>query len=159
MKTEENMTTNTNLSSEELQTKLAESLTEQKNLQDSLDVKTKELTALLSEKVELEKHIQTLTQANETLSTQLANKEKEVITSARKAKLEEVLGKDNEKIEDLLTSTEKLEESAFDVIVSTLGVNVDMQAQAHEEVGDEGQEAEVQLSLAEALAERAKSQK
>ena len=129
------------------------------DLTTQLEEKSVAYDALLSEKVELEKHIQTLTQANETLSTQLANKEKEVITSARKAKLEEVLGKDNEKIEDLLTSTEKLEESAFDVIVSTLGVNVDMQAQAHEEVGDEGQEAEVQLSLAEALAERAKSQK
>ena len=78
-------------------------------------------------------------------------------TEQRKAMLEDALGKDNEKVEALLATTEALSDEQFEVIAQSLSGSQAMQQQQLQELGGEGQESNVQLSLAEQMKKTAEA--
>lgn len=78
-------------------------------------------------------------------------------TEQRKAMLEDALGKDNEKVETLLATTEALSDEQFEVIAQSLSGSQAMQQQQLQELGGEGQESNVQLSLAEQMKKTAEA--
>lgn len=78
-------------------------------------------------------------------------------TEQRQTKLEDALGKDNEGIASLLSSTESLSDEAFAVVAQSLATNQVAAQTKLEELGGEGQESTLQLTLSEQIAKRAQS--
>jgi len=84
-------------------------------------------------------------------------KEKELAhrTEQRQAKLEESLGKDNEGIEALLKNTESLSDESFAIVAQSLSGSQVKAQEALEEQGGEGQESELQMTLADKMKQTA----
>ncbi len=91
------------------------------------------------------------------LNTTLETKEHTYRMEQRKEKLEEALGKDNEDIEGLLKNTESLSDESFEVVAKGFGLSQANTQENLKELGDEGQESELQLTLSEQIAQRAAS--
>lgn len=164
-KQEENMTdVTTDLSVEQLASDLATaketlaSTTEQlANSQEALQLKEADLTKLAEDKVELEKQLEDLQGAKEALETELANIKADALQAERKAKLESVLGSENDQVATLLTTTAGLEATAFDAIVSALEAKVEKEDKEMEELGNSNTQKATAPSFNDILAERMKA--
>lgn len=77
--------------------------------------------------------------------------------ATRKMALEDALGKDSDKVESLLSTTESLSDEQFEVIATSLATTQDKMNQQLEELGGEGQESIMQLSLAEQIKKTAET--
>lgn len=91
------------------------------------------------------------------LQGEIAEKELSQRTGIRKAMLEAALGKDNESVATLLTSTEILSDEAFETVTRSFATAQDTVQQGLNEVGGEGQEALKQLGLAEQMKQKAQT--
>lgn len=116
---------------------------------------TEQNTQLSAQLTDMGKELSNYKEQVEKLTSELQIKEMTYRNEQRKASLEAALGKDNEKVLELLSTTESLSDEHFNVIVSTLSSSqVNMQEKL-EEKGGEGQDSDVKLSLADKLAKRA----
>jgi ClpP class serine protease len=116
---------------------------------------TKENTGMSAQLLELSKKLETSEVEREKLTSIMQEKEAAHRTEQRQLKLEDALGKDNEGIAELLKNTESLSDESFDIVAKSLtGSQVEKQKQLSE-LGGEGQESEVQLSLTERMKQTA----
>lgn len=163
--TEEKMTdVTTDLSVEQLASDLATaketlaSTTEQLTTsQEALQLKEADLEKLAADKVELEKQLSELQSAKEALETELTNIKADALQAERKAKLESVLGSENDQVATLLTTTAGLEATAFDAIVSALEAKVEKEDKEMEELGNSNAKKATTPSFNDILAERMKA--
>ncbi|QGH73845.1 ClpP/crotonase-like domain protein [Vibrio phage vB_VhaM_VH-8] len=116
---------------------------------------TEQNTQLSAQLVDMGKELNSYKEQVEKLTSELKDKEMAYRNEQRKASLEDALGKDNEKVLELLTTTESLSDEHFNVIVSTLSSSQESMQEKLEEKGGEGQDSDVKLSLSEQLAKRA----
>lgn len=77
--------------------------------------------------------------------------------ATRKMALEDALGKDSDKVESLLSTTESLSDEQFEVIATSLSTTQDKMNQQLEELGGEGQESLMQLSIADQIKKTAET--
>ena len=91
------------------------------------------------------------------LQAEIEDRELSQRTDARKAKLETALGTENESVATLLASTATLSDEHFDNVVKGLTSSQEATQEQLKEIGGEGQEAEVQLDLAQQLKQMAAS--
>ena len=77
--------------------------------------------------------------------------------ASRKMALEDALGKDNDKVESLLTTTESLSDEQFEIIATSLAASQDKMNQQLAELGGEGQESNLQLSIADQIKKTAET--
>lgn len=116
---------------------------------------TEQNTQLSAQLTDMGKELSNYKEQVEKLTSELQSKEMAYRNEQRKVSLEAALGKDNEKVLELLTTTESLSDEHFNVIVSTLSSSqVNMQEEL-EEKGGEGQDSDVKLGFTEQLAKRA----
>lgn len=116
---------------------------------------TEQNTQMSAQLTDMGKELSNYKEQVEKLTSELQSKEMAYRNEQRKASLEAALGKDNEKVLELLSTTESLSDEHFNVIISTLSSSqVNMQEKL-EEKGGEGQDSDVKLSLADKLAKRA----
>ena len=116
---------------------------------------TEQNTQLSAQLTDMGKELSNYKEQVEKLTSELKDKEMAHRNEQRKASLEDALGKDNEKVLELLSNTESLSDEQFNVIVSTLSSSQASMQQDLEEKGGEGQESDVKLGLSEQLAKRA----
>jgi len=155
---------NENVSVETLQAQLSTITTEKETLSTQLETATTQLTQLTTEKENLEAQLTAAKSELDSVKEAKAEQEKLAKTEKRRATLATALGKDNEKLESILTSTEALSDEAFDIVASGYGAAIEKQAETLDELGGEGEESETQkkleqekeLSLAEKIAAAAK---
>lgn len=124
----------------------------------------------------LSQKLSEMTQTNQDLATQLATLTSELKASEdkvqeltatvqakelahkmeqRQAKLEDALGKDNEGIAELLKNTESLSDESFTIVAKSLALSQTNTQESLKELGGEGQESEVQLTLSEKMKQTA----
>ena len=77
--------------------------------------------------------------------------------ASRKMALEDALGKDSDKVESLLTTTESLSDEQFEIIATSLATSQDKMNQQLAELGGEGQESNLQLSIADQIKKTAET--
>lgn len=77
--------------------------------------------------------------------------------ATRKMALEDALGKDNDKVESLLSTTESLSDEQFEIIATSLATSQDKTNQHLAELGGEGQESNLQLSIADQIKKTAET--
>ena len=118
---------------------------------------TEQNTQLSAQLTDMGKELSNYKEQVEKLTSELKDKEMTYRNEQRKASLEDALGKDNEKVLELLTTTESLSDEHFNVIVSTLSSSQESMQEKLEEKGGEGQDSDVKLSLSEQLAKRAQN--
>ena len=116
---------------------------------------TEQNTQLSAQLTDMGKELSDYKEQVEKLTSELQRKDMDYRNEQRKASLEDALGKDNEKVLELLTTTESLSDEHFNVIVSTLSSSQESMQENLEEKGGEGQDSDVKLSLSEQLAKRA----
>ena len=156
--TEEKMTdVTTDLSVEQLASDLASATEQLTNTQEALQLKDADLTKLAADKVELEKQLEELQGAKEALETELATIKADALQAERKAKLESVLGSENDQVATLLTTTAGLEATAFDAIVSALEAKVEKEDKEMEELGNSNTQKATTPTFNDILAERMKA--
>ena len=127
------MTANYNTATQELsdKTKTLADLTEAKT---SLDATVAELTKQLADE----------TEAKQKLLDEISTMKAAAITADRKARLEDVLGTENEQVASLLASTAALEATAFDAILSAMSAKVETEDKEMQEKGNNAkQDAQV----------------
>lgn len=112
------------------------------------------LTAKLSE---LTTKLEESNSAVEKLTADFAKVEQAHRTEQREAKLEIALGKDNEGISELLENTESLSDVQFDVMVKSMSNSQEEKQVLLAELGGEGKESNVQLTLSEQIAKTAQA--
>lgn len=133
----------------DLPIQLSTALEQNKELTNQLVQVQESLTALEGEKSTLSSQLQELTEKYEQLEQEKVQQEAQAKMQKRQAMLEEALGKDNEKLQDILTSTEALSDDAFDIVAQGFGASVEKQQASLEEKGGEGKHTETQLSFAD----------
>ena len=77
--------------------------------------------------------------------------------ASRKMALEDALGKDSDKVESLLSTTESLSDEQFEIIATSLATSQDKMNQQLAELGGEGQESNLQLSIADQIKKTAET--
>lgn len=131
---------------------------EMKNdLTAKLSVLEKENTELSTQLSELNKQLQSYESQVEELTSLVEKKELAYRTAQRQAKLEDALGKDNDKVLELVKTTESLSDEQFEIIAQSLAGSQVAKQEELKEFGGEGQEANVQLSLAEQIKKTAET--
>lgn len=156
LQTEETMSKQATLSADELQAELS---TVQTQLKDAQELNTKlqaDYATLLAEKATTDAQLKEFAEAKEALEAEKLATAKQAKLDARQAKLEDALGKDNEQVAQLLASTEVLDDTAFELLASTLLGSQESKQASYKEQGDEGQTSKTQLSLEQQFAETAK---
>lgn len=108
---------------------------------------------------ELTQKLNSVSEENKSLKAKIKEQEMSQRTEQRRMALQEALGKDNDNIETLLSSTESLNDEQFEQVAKSFGVAQEAKQEAFAELGGEGQESSVQLSLTEQLKQRAASMK
>lgn len=148
----------------ELQTQLSAANEEKQQLADTLSGVQSQLAELTEAKESLSTELTALKEAKESLVAEKAALEAEKLATekqarldSRTAKLEASLGKDNEKVAELLTTTESLSDEQFEVIASSFGVAQEAKQDQFAEKGGEGQQSNTQLTIEQKLAAKAKS--
>lgn len=116
---------------------------------------TEQNTQLSTQLTDMGKELSNYKEQVEKLTSELQSKEMAHRNEQRKVSLEDALGKDNEKVLELLSTTESLSDEHFSVIVSTLSSSQAAMQMNMEEKGGEGQESDVKLGFTEQLAKRA----
>lgn len=116
---------------------------------------TEQNTQLSAQLTDMGKELSNYKEQVEKLNSELQSKEMAHRNEQRKASLEAALGKDNEKVLELLSTTESLSDEHFNVIVSTLSSSQAAMQMNMEEKGGEGDESDVKLGLSDQLAKRA----
>lgn len=152
------------LTVEAVQAQLSAALEEKQTLATQLTEASEKLSELTEAKESLSTELTALKEAKESLvaeklaleAEKLAT-EKQARLDSRTAKLEASLGKDNEKVAELLTTTESLSDEQFEVIASSFGVAQEAKQNQFEEKGGEGQQSNTQLTIEQKLAAKAKS--
>jgi signal peptide peptidase SppA len=129
-------------------------VTEKEGLVTELTTQKEQLEGKYSE---LEKQLSELQGAKEALETELTNIKADALQSERKAKLESVLGSENDQVATLLTTTAGLEATAFDAIVSALEAKVEKEDKEMEELGNSNAKKATTPSFNDILAERMKA--
>ena len=71
--------------------------------------------------------------------------------------MEDALGKDSDKVESLLSTTESLSDEQFEIIATSLATSQDKMNQQLAELGGEGQESNLQLSIADQIKKTAET--
>lgn len=117
---------------------------------------TTELAELKSSKETLETQLQTLQANYDALLGEKEASDKAAKLATRKAAIEDAIGKDNEQVASLLSSTEQLEDAAFDIVVQSLSTQQELKQEKLKEKGNEGTQSPSQLSIEEQLAATAK---
>lgn len=135
---EENMT-----ELEKLQAQLATMQTELTTNTESLQTKETELSDVLAEKAtltaslaDLQKELKDAQEAKQSLADQIATIQADALQAERKAKLEVVLGTENDQVATLLASTQSLDETAFGAIVAAMQAKVDIEDKTMVEKGN-----------------------
>lgn len=135
-------------------------------LQQELDSQTKTLTDVQAQNTKLLADLKTATDSQAKLQAEYdalvkakAEADADAIFASRKAKLENALGKDNDQIASLLSSTASLDEASFDVIASSFTTKQEATQKELEEKGGEGQESKTQLNLSDLITQRALAHK
>lgn len=148
----------------ELQAQLSAANEEKQQLADTLSGVQSQLAELTEAKESLSTELTSLKEAKESLVVEKAALEAEKLATekqarldSRTAKLEAALGKDNEKVAELLTTTESLSDEQFEVIASSFGVTQEAKQDQFAEKGGEGQQSNTQLTIEQKLAAKAKS--
>lgn len=161
-KQEDNMSQQ--LTVEAVQAQLSAALEEKQTLTAQLAEASEKLTELTEAKESLSTELTALKEAKESLVAEKAALEAEKLATekqarldSRTAKLEASLGKDNEKVAELLTTTESLSDEQFEVIASSFGVAQEAKQDQFAEKGGEGQQSNTQLTIEQKLAAKAKS--
>ncbi len=148
------------VSVELLQAQLTTALQEKQELASQFEAVQEKLSSLEATKETLEASVAQLMQEKEALEQASAQAAHLAKMEKRKEMLASVLGKDNEKLDALVTSTEKLEDDAFALLAESFGVKQEQQAKEFEEKGGEGAESPTQekleMSLGEKIAQRVK---
>ena len=116
---------------------------------------TEQNTQLSVQLTDMGKELSNYKEQVEKLTSELQSKEMAYRNEQRKVSLEAALGKDNEKVLELLSTTESLSDEHFNVIVSTLSSSQANMQEKLEEKGGEGQDSDAKLGLSEQLAKRA----
>lgn len=152
------------LTVEAVQAQLSAALEEKQTLATQLAEASEKLTELTEAKESLSTELTALKEAKESLVAEKAALEAEKLATekqarldSRTAKLEAALGKDNEKVAELLTTTESLSDEQFEVIASSFGVAQEAKQDQFEEKGGEGKQSNTQLTIEQKLAAKAKS--
>lgn len=152
------------LTVEAVQAQLSAALEEKQTLADTLSGVQSQLAELTEAKESLSTELTALKEAKESLVAEKAALEAEKLATekqarldSRTAKLEASLGKDNEKVAELLTTTESLSDEQFEVIASSFGVAQEAKQDQFAEKGGEGQQSNTQLTIEQKLAAKAKS--
>ena len=152
------------LTVEAVQAQLSAALEEKQTLATQLAEASEKLTELTEAKESLSTELTSLKEAKESLVAEKAALEAEKLATekqarldSRTAKLEAALGKDNEKVAELLTTTESLSDEQFEVIASSFGVAQEAKQDQFAEKGGEGQQSNTQLTIEQKLAAKAKS--
>lgn len=145
------------LSAEQLQEQLNTVVAEKQTLEASFAGIQEQLTTLTTEKESLTSQLETLLGEKATLEAEKAQAELDARVATRTAKLEASLGKDNEQVASLVTSLASLDDVAFDLVASSYGVTQEAKQEGFKELGGEGQESNVQLSLSQKIALKAKT--
>lgn len=140
-----------------VQSQLAEAQTEKQTLEASFAGIQEQLTTLTAEKESLTSQLETLLGEKATLEAEKVQAELDARVATRTAKLEASLGKDNEQVASLVTSLSSLDDVAFDLVASSYGVTQEAKQEGFKELGGEGQESNVQLSLSQKIALKAKT--
>lgn len=148
----------------ELQAQLSAANEEKQQLADTLSGVQSQLAELTEAKESLSTELTALKEAKESLVAEKAALEAEKLATekqarldSRTAKLEASLGKDNDKVSELLTTTESLSDEQFEVIASSFGVAQEAKQDQFAEKGGEGQQSNTQLTIEQKLAAKAKS--
>lgn len=152
------------LTVEAVQAQLSAALEEKQTLTTQLAEASEKLSELTEAKESLSTELTALKEAKESLvaeklaleAEKLAT-EKQARLDSRTAKLETALGKDNDKVAELLTTTESLSDEQFEVIASSFGVAQEAKQDQFAEKGGEGQQSNTQLTIEQKLAAKAKS--
>ena len=152
------------LTVEAVQAQLSAALEEKQTLATQLSEASEKLSELTEAKESLSTELTALKEAKESLVAEKAALEAEKLATekqarldSRTAKLEAALGKDNEKVAELLTTTESLSDEQFEVIASSFGVAQEAKQDQFAEKGGEGQQSNTQLTIEQKLAAKAKS--
>ena len=152
------------LTVEAVQAQLSAALEEKQTLTTQLAEASEKLSELTEAKESLSTELTALKEAKESLVAEKAALEAEKLATekqarldSRTAKLETALGKDNEKVAELLTTTESLSDEQFEVIASSFGVAQEAKQDQFAEKGGEGQQSNTQLTIEQKLAAKAKS--
>lgn len=152
------------LTVEAVQAQLSAALEEKQTLTTQLAEASEKLSELTEAKESLSTELAALKEAKESLVAEKAALEAEKLATekqarldSRTAKLEASLGKDNEKVAELLTTTESLSDEQFEVIASSFGVAQEAKQDQFAEKGGEGQQSNTQLTIEQKLAAKAKS--
>lgn len=140
LKQENNMTEKTDVTVAELQAQLETATTDKTNLQAQYDALSIEKEGLVTDLASLQAKYDALVTENEKQAE--LNKVK-VRTDA----FAEHLGKDNEQLSSLVEATKDLSDEQFNLVLSGYATNVDKTAKSMTEVGDEGQESNIQTNL------------
>ena len=112
----------------------------EQELNETLAVKT----SLDSTVAELTKQLADETEAKQKLLDEISTMKATAITADRKARLEDVLGTENEQVASLLASTAALEATAFDAILSAMSAKVETEDKEMQEKGNNAkQDAQV----------------
>lgn len=143
LKTEENMSKQTDVATPEQAANL-DVITQQ--LADTsvlLQTKETELSDVLAEKAtltaslaDLQKELKDAQEAKQSLADQIATIQADALQAERKAKLEVVLGTENDQVATLLASTQSLDETAFGAIVAAMQAKVDIEDKTMVEKGN-----------------------
>lgn len=152
------------LNADQLQTQLSVALKDKETLTSQLTTATEQLETFQAELKELntlkdsmEAQLTELAQAKELLEQEKVKAELDAKVLARTAKLEDALGKDSEKVDSLLQSTESLSDEQFDIIATSLASTQEAKQEQFNEKGGEGDVSTTQLSLSEKLAAKAQA--
>lgn len=152
MSKEKDVTVDTQLSVEQLQEQLTNLNVEKEQLTTQVDTLTQQLADFQSTKEQL----QTLQANYDALLGEKEASDKAAKLATRKAAIEDAIGKDNEQVASLLSSTEQLEDTAFEIVVSSLSTQQELKQEKLKEKGNEGTQSPSQLSIEEKLAATAK---
>lgn len=152
MSKEKDVTVDTQLSVEQLQEQLTNLNVEKEQLSTQVDTLTQQLVDFKSTKEQL----QTLQANYDALLGEKEASDKAAKLATRKAAIEDAIGKDNEQVASLLSSTEQLEDTAFEIVVSSLSTQQELKQEKLKEKGNEGTQSPSQLSIEEKLAATAK---
>ena len=113
------------------------------DMQTQFGAKETELTSVLGEKEKLEtsladlqKELKDAQEAKQSLADQIATIQADALQAERKAKLEVVLGTENDQVATLLASTQSLDETAFGAIVAAMQAKVDIEDKTMVEKGN-----------------------
>lgn len=152
------------LNADQLQVQLSTALKDKETLASQLATASEQLQSAQAELQELSTlkeamaaELNDLAKAKELLEQEKAQAALDAKIASRTAKLEDALGKDNEKVASLLSSTETLSDEQFDIIATSLASAQDAKQEQFNEKGGEGDDSQTQLSLSDKLKAKAQA--